>query len=418
MPRRPLRLTERAYAILAGGALLWIASRVVGSADLHILAVGTLALVPLGVATVSLRRHRLEATRRLSTRRAFPGTRVRVDLEIRNRRGSRTPFVLLEDRLPTSLGTGSRLVIPSIPSGARQRVSYEVTARGRGRYSIGPLVASVADPFDLARVRVEFDQVHDLIVYPAVEELESVQVAAPVGGSGESASRQLFRTGEEFYTMRQYEMGDDLRRIHWPSTARTGSLMIRQDETARRSAAVIFLDTRRAATGAAREPFERAVSAAASIGSHYIRAGYGVSLATPDLPPTHLAREQFLETLALVQPSRAPTLTPTLRRLRALAGTNPSLVAVLHVPDAEEVAALTGTSLSYGPKLVLLLPPRDTDPLSLPERADVERRIAGARHSLARAGWEVLILGPTTGLAEIWQRRQRRPRLASTAASS
>ena len=125
-------------------------------AAMIVLSVGILALVPLGAVVVFLRRHRLEATRRLSTRRAFPGGRVRVDIEVRNRRGSRTPFLLLEDRIPAPLGTPARLVIPSVAGGGRERASYEVTARRRGRYAVGPLVASVADPFDLARHRIEF----------------------------------------------------------------------------------------------------------------------------------------------------------------------------------------------------------------------------------------------------------------------
>jgi uncharacterized protein (DUF58 family) len=413
-----VRLTERAYAVLAGGGLLWVASRVVGSPDLHVLSVGILALVPLGAVVVFLRRHRLEATRRLSTRRAFPGGRVRVDIEVRNRRGSRTPFLLLEDRIPAPLGTPARLVIPSVAGGGRERASYEVTARRRGRYAVGPLVASVADPFDLARHRIEFEEVHDVVVYPEVEELEAVQLASPVGGSGESASRQLFRTGEDFYTMRQYEMGDDLRRIHWPSTARTGSLMIRQDETARRAAAVLYVDTRRSATGGAREPFERAVSAAASIGSLYLRTGYSVRLATPDLAPQQLSREQFLEALALMQPSRSTTLTPSLRRLRGLAGVNPSLVLVMHAPDADEVAALTSTSLVNGPKLGVLLVPREVDRMYLRQRTELDRRIETTRLSMVRAGWEVIVLDPNHRLSDVWQQRPRRPAQANSAASS
>jgi uncharacterized protein (DUF58 family) len=412
-----VRLTERAYAVLAGGALLWLASRIVGSPDLHILAVGLLALVPLAAALVRLRRHRLQATRRLSERRASPGGRIKVEIEVRNRGVSRTPFLLLEDRLPPALGSPARLVIPSVPAGGRERASYEIVARRRGRYSVGPLVASVADPFDLVRYRLEFEDVHDLVVYPEVEELEAAPVASPVGGSGESSTRQLFRTGEEFYTMRRYEIGDDLRRIHWPSTARTGSLMIRQDETARRAAAVVLLDTRRAPGGANRDRFEKAVSVAASVGVLFLRTGYGLRLATPDLPPQHVSHEQFLEALALVQPSRAPTLTPSLLRLRTLAGANPSLVVVMHVPQAEELAALTRTGLAYGPKTGVLLVPGDTGGY-LPDRAEVDRRVQAARLSLLRGGWDVVLVDPARPLADVWQRRPKRTTPAHAAASS
>jgi uncharacterized protein (DUF58 family) len=411
-------LTERAWAVLGGAALLWLASRLVGSPDLHIVSVGLLALVPLGILLVRLRRHRLQATRRLSARRAFPGTRIRVEVEVQNLGESRTSLLLLEDRLPSALGPPARLVIPNVPPGARQTVSYEFTPRRRGRYEVGPLVAQVTDPFDLARHRIEFDETHDLIVYPEVESLEATQVASPIGGSGESSSRQLFRTGEEFYTMRHYEIGDDLRRIHWPSTARIGELMIRQDETARRAAAVIFLDTRRVATGAVRDGFEKAVSAAASIGAHYLRAGYVLRLATPDLPPQQVGQEQFLETLALIQPSRLHILSPSLQRLRSVGGANPALVVVTHPPDPEELSALSRISAVYGSKLAVFLVPHDIDDLYLRPRAEIERRVEGARLSLLRAGWDVLVLDARRRLSEIWQRRPKRPEPRTTAASS
>ena len=51
--------------------------------------------------------------------------------------------------------------------------------------------------------------------------------------------------------MRQYQQGDDLRRIHWPSVARSGDLMIRQDESSRRSNALLFVDTRMGSIGQA-----------------------------------------------------------------------------------------------------------------------------------------------------------------------
>jgi uncharacterized protein (DUF58 family) len=334
-----------------------------------------------------------------------------VEVEARNATLRNTPPLLLEDRLPPALGAPARMVLPGVPAGARQAESYELIPRRRGRYAVGPLLVQVADPFDLVRHRIEFADRHDLIVYPEVEPLEALHLASPIGGAGESSSRQLFRTGEEFYTMRHYEIGDDLRRIHWPSTARSGELMIRQDETARRSAAVVFLDTRRNATGRVREGFEKAVSAAASVGVLYLKAGYVVRLATPDLPPQQVTTEQFLETLALVQPSRSPVLSPSVQRLRSVGGSNPSLVVVTHPPDAEEVAALSRISAIYGHKLAVVLGPQESPDLSLPVRADLHRRVETARHSLLRAGWEVLLLEGRRTLSEAWQRQPQRRRV-------
>ena len=75
--------------------------------------------------------------------------------------------------------------------------------------------------------------------------------------SGLALAKHLFRTGDEFYTMRAYVEGDDLRRIHWPSVARSGELMIRQDESTRRSTAVLFVDTQGRRRGQTHTPCSR-----------------------------------------------------------------------------------------------------------------------------------------------------------------
>jgi uncharacterized protein (DUF58 family) len=402
-------LTGRAWAVIAGGVFLWLVSRALGAADLHMVAVGLLALVPLSWLLVRSTRHDLDATRRLSARRAFPGTRVTVDLEVHNRGARRTSLLLLEDRLTPSLGAPARVVAGEVRPGARRTASYMLTARRRGRYPVGPLTAWVTDPFDLVRRRIEFPGQHDLVVYPEVEDLGPPRSAAPVGGAGESSTRQLFRTGEDFYTMRQYETGDDLRKIHWPSVARTGELMIRQDEAVRRASAVLMLDTRESALGVRPEAFERAVSAAASIGAHYLRAGFVVRMATADMPPRHVDLDQFLELLALIRPTTVRQLSPSLRRLGAAASGSTALVVVTSVPGPEEVAALSRLSGGFGGRLAVLVHRDDPDELYLPARHGVDRAAEVARGSMSRGGWEVLLLPPGGKLRDVWQLRDKRP---------
>jgi uncharacterized protein (DUF58 family) len=402
-------LTGRAWAVLAGGAFLWAASRLVGSPDLHMIAVALIVLVPLAALLVRATRQHLSATRRLSARRVFPGTHVRVDLEVLNRGRRRTSLVLLEDRLPATLGRSARAAVADLPVGGRREVAYRITVRGRGRYPIGPLTAWVGDPFDLVRHRIEFPDRHDLIVYPEVEDLGSLPVAAPAGGAGESSSRQLFRSGDEFYTMRAYELGDDLRRIHWPSVARTGQLMIRQDEAVRRAQTALFLDTRASSIGRHHDAFERAISAAASIGVHYLKGGFTLRLSTPERAPGQLDGDGFLELLALARPSRATQITPALRQLRLAAAPGMTVVAVTGIPTDEEVAAFSRVGPDYAVRLAVLIHPEDPDRLPIRPRWETERRAEAARTSLQRAGWEVLLLRPSSTLREAWQLRAKRP---------
>ena len=150
----------------------------------------------------------------------------------------------------------------------------------------------MSDPFALVRQRLEFDEREDLIVTPEIEDLTGTPDAAFGANVGASRTRNLFRTGEEYHTMRQYHEGDDLRRIHWPSVARTGELMIRQDESSQRANGLVFLDSRDGALGQTHgQAFERAVSVAATLGVLLSRGGFSLRFATADTPPAALSED-------------------------------------------------------------------------------------------------------------------------------
>src|SRR5207247_8505926 len=128
----------------------------------------------------------------------------------------------------------------------------------------------------------------EVLVFPRVEPLGSGGPPADRAGSGPSAVYRLAPAGEEFYTVREYESGDDLRKIHWRSVARTGQLMIRQDEARFYPRAPILLDARAPAHrgSGAEGSLEWAVSAAASTLWHLGREGFALRLATDDREPS------------------------------------------------------------------------------------------------------------------------------------
>lgn len=393
----------RGVAVFAAGIALWLAARLLGSPAMHIVAVGLVALPFAATLFARWSHQRLQVHRRLSDVRVRPGQRLSVELEVHNRGAVATSFLLVEDRLPAALGRSGRLVLTGIPARSHQRVSYPVVAHRRGRYVLGPLAIDVSDPFALTRLRLGFDLRDELTVTPEVEDLRAPD-GSPVGfGTGASRARHLFRTGEEFYTMRPYVEGDDLRRIHWPSVARTGQLMIRQDESSRRSTALVLLDTRAAVLGEAHRPaFEKAVSVAASIGMHLARSGYALRLATPQLPPEAISEDAFLDTLATISHSAARSLHPILSRLRTAAAADTTLVFVSAPPVPTELGALIGSGAGFGPRLAALVHPVDPATLAPERRAQLEGRASQARLSLTRAGWDVLVLGPQARLADVW----------------
>jgi uncharacterized protein (DUF58 family) len=400
----------RGIVVFAAGIGLWIGARVAGSPTLHMIAVGLVVLPFAAAGLARWSRQRLRIRRRLSDARVQPGQRVTVELEIENQAATQTSFLLLEDRLPPALGRSARLVIAGLPPKGKQRASYSVSAHTRGRYTLGPLTVDLSDPFALTKLRVQFDEREELVVTPEVEQLAGGP-NSPFGmTSGLALSRHLFRTGDEFYTMRPYQEGDDLRRIHWPSVARSGELMIRQDESARRSTAVLFVDTRESAVGKSHTPcFEKVVSAAASVGVLLIRYGFSMKLATTQLPPQRVGEEQMLETLAGVGHHTSRTMSTGLTRLRIAAAADTTLVVVTAPPQPTELTSLIRAGAVFGPKVVVLVHP--TDPATLPpdRRAQLEARGSQAQRSMSRSGWEVVVLSPSGRLRDVWHASRTQP---------
>jgi len=240
-------------------------------------------------------------------------------------------------------------------------------------------------------------------VYPEVEDIEPWRLGMQGAGSGDSRVRQLWRSAAEFYTMREYVTGDDLRRIHWPSVARTGQLMIRQDESTRRSLSALFFDNRNSSLGANGSPaFERGVSAAATMGRLLVRAGYAVRFASIDTPPTVVTETGLLEMLSDVGSVRARTIREALGRLRASAQPESSLVLVSSPPPAPEIGVLSQIGTGFGRKLAVFIYPVKPSTIPPPAAAELEGRAKHARSSLARAGWDVILLQPDGRLADAW----------------
>lgn len=404
----------RGVLVFAAGLAVWVGARITGSTTLHMVAVGLVVLPFVAAAFARWSRQRLRLRRRLSDTRVQPGQRVHVELEVENRSPTPTAFLLVEDRLPSALGRSARLVIAAMPPKDRQRVRYSLTPRRRGRYLLGPVTIDLSDPFALTRLRVEFDEREELVVAPEVESLTGGP-DSPFGlTSGSALARHLFRTGEDFYTMRQYVEGDDLRRIHWPSVARSGHLMIRQDESARRSSAVLFVDTRDSSVGQTHGPcFEKVVSAAASVGILLLRYGFTLQLVTTQSAPQRVGEEALLDALAAVGHHTSRALSTGLARLRLVAASDTTLVTVGSPPPPSELASLLRVGATFGPKVAVLVHPTDPETLPPDRRAQLEGRATQAQTSMSRSGWEVVVLPPSGRLREVWHASRTRPLVIS-----
>jgi uncharacterized protein (DUF58 family) len=395
-------LTPRGVAVALAAVGMWVAARILGSAGLETVAVGLLLLPFIAALFVRWGTRTIHVQRHLSDPRVAPGTRVTVRLDVTHEGAAKPSFLLLEDRLPPSLGRPARVVVAG-SARALQHVSYTIVPNARGRYMIGPLAVDRSDAFGLSRRRVLLDGRDELLVTPEVEDLRAPAEATSVTNIGSARARQLLRTGEEYYTMRGYQQGDDHRRIHWPSVARTGELMIRQDEASRRAAGLIYLDTRESMLGPERgAAFERAVSCAASIGALFTRNGFALRLGMDETPIATVDEDAFLDLLAGVRPGRARSLGRVMTGLRLAGAQDTSLVFVGAPPPPQELPPLVQAGGSFGPKLAVLVHPLDPETEPEARRSQLMSRATQAHLTLVRSGWDCLILSPSLRLRDRW----------------
>ena len=256
-----------------------VLGRLLGSPAVFLLVYGALAVLGLS---------RLLARRRLSVdavRSTLP-TRIRVDqpvdVELRVSTSRRLATVVLEEELPESFGAPVRLPVPVLPAGDAVQHGYRFTARRRGVFQVGPLVAEWADPFGLTRKRVEIAPAETVIVHPNVEsvrdritsrEWEDPPIRPP--------QSKPWPSGFEFYGMRDYVSGDDPRRIIWTASAKTEDrYLVRESEQGITDRVTLLLDTdvEHHAPGDPSETFERAVRAVASLGVRHLSDGFSVTL--------------------------------------------------------------------------------------------------------------------------------------------
>ncbi|RPK66579.1 hypothetical protein EES43_06445 [Streptomyces sp. ADI96-02] len=277
-------LTTRGRSFLAAGLAAAGCAYVLGQADL--LRVGLLlAVLPLICVAVLWRtHHRVTGTRRLAPSRVPAGSEARVHLRIDNVSRLATGLLMLQDRVPYVLGPRPRFVLDRVEPGGRREVSYRVRSDLRGRYPLGPLQLRLGDPFGMCELTRSFSAYDTLVVIPRTAPLPPLRLAGEASGYGDGRGRSLAFAGEDDVIPRGYRHGDDLRRVHWRSTARHGELMVRREEQPQRARCTVLLDTRRIAfEGAGPDSaFEWAVSAAASALVHMLERGFAVRLLTDD----------------------------------------------------------------------------------------------------------------------------------------
>ncbi|MEY9963722.1 uncharacterized protein (DUF58 family) [Streptacidiphilus sp. MAP12-16] len=418
-------LTTRGRSFLAAGITAALCAYLLGQPALLRVAL-LLSALPLASAAMLLRtRYRVASGRRLNPSRAPAGQEARVHLRVDNVSRVPTGLLMLEDKVPYVLGPRPRFVLDRVEPRGHREVSYRVRSDLRGRYPLGPLQLRLGDPFGLCELTRSFTAADTLTVVPLVQALPAIKLSGEWTGYGDSHSRAVALAGEDDVVPREYRHGDDLRRVHWRSTAKYGELMVRREEQPLRSRATVLLDTRAAGhrgSGPA-SSFEWAVSAAASLSLHLLERGYAVRLLTDTgdavvaagtSGPGWASSEAaglLLDTLAMVQLSEGQTLARAEEVLRL--GGEGLVVALLGSLDDEKLAELSRLRRRTAAAVAILL---DSSSWSLlrgigTEPGGLQSTPASSTEEQVRllreAGWTVLAARSGDSLPDLWRQADR-----------
>lgn len=398
-------LTLRGRAFVAAGVTAVVCAVLLGQPALTRVGVLVLALPLLTAAYVGRNRYRLALVRTVSPQLVTAGQPARVGLTMTNQ--GRTPHavLLVEDQLPYVLGTRPRFVLDGIGQGWRREVSYQVRSDVRGRYDVGPMTVRVSDPFGLVELGRSFQTSVPLTVTPRVVPLPPINLGGGSSGSGDNRPRAFAHGSAEDVTVREYRRGDDLRRVHWLSSARTGELMVRREEQPWQARATLFIDNRAGShrgQGVA-SSLETAVVAAASIAAHLGRRGFAVRLVTAageDAAAAWHVRDAtldtgpILESLAVLQPLRATHLDTGWLREQGQGGL---VIAVLGDLTQADLPVLRRMHHGADAGLAVAL-----DVAAWGTGVPTAPGASGAA-VLSRQGWRSVGLGPRDRLDAAWQ---------------
>lgn len=276
----------------------------------------------------------LSADLDLSRTRVVVGERATGRLLLGNPGGRR--LLPLSVELPVGAGCAT-FDLPSLGPGAHHEELFAIPTHRRAILDLGPVRAVRSDPFGLLRRDRELTEPDLLHVHPRTVRLEGSASGFIRDLEGQTI-RKLSDHDVAFHALREYVPGDDRRFIHWKSSARTGTLMVRQFEETRRSHLLVAITTRIDDYVSADE-FELAVSVAASLGAQTLRDGHTLSAMTST---RHLRGEHA--TLLLDQYSgvevepRAPRMNEALRRLgRDVTGASVAILVCGSLVDAAEL---------------------------------------------------------------------------------
>ncbi|KUO21342.1 DUF58 domain-containing protein [Streptomyces dysideae] len=331
-------LSATGWGVLAGGAVLTPVGYALGYGEAA--ALGVTCVLAVAVAVLwTLPAPVLGAERQITPSRVGRGDPAEGRLTLTNTGGRTRRGLRAVDRC------GERDItvdVPPLRPGTAHELRYALPTARRGRVPVGPLRLERTDPLGLARRMRPYGGSDTLLVRPRVCPLpvlpsgQAHHVEGPASDTADDGSLT-------FHALREYVLGDDLRRVHWRSTARTGTLMVRQMVDVSLPHTTLVLDTRRRAY-ASEDDFELAVDCAASVAYAAARSHFPVHLVSEAGPVLHTDGsgndgEALLDGLAVVERSDLRSVTAAFDGLENHRGGG-ALVVVTGTGDTRGLSAV------------------------------------------------------------------------------
>ena len=320
LPRRIVRalgaVTGNGWAVVLACAvaalLVWRAGWLEAGV---VLGVGVISLLIGALSTLGGSGYAVEVA--LPHTRTVAGQTVLGELRVRNTRQRALRPGIVE--LPVG-PSAPPFVVPRLAPGETWAEPFAVPTHRRGVIVLGPARSVRGDALGLFRRIRPWNEPVRLIVHPRTIRVpfDATGFQSDVEGV---ATARLSSSDVSFHALRDYAPGDDRRHVHWPTTARTGRLTVRQFEETRRSHHLILLDTDRASWPDP-DDFETAVSVAASLAVAGLSRNRRVSVATSSGWLSTTSPGRLLDACAEVGPVAGPP--SVLQRVRECVAARPA----------------------------------------------------------------------------------------------
>jgi uncharacterized protein (DUF58 family) len=334
-------LTERGRLVLLLGLGVYLVAWAFGSRSLYPAATG-LVLAAVGARIwVAIIQQPVTLRRSIGSKEPLEGDDVTVGLEAHAQRhpGPRSLEVY------EKIGRLGERKVQLTRHGRPLLARYVLQNVPRGRYQFEAVRAVFEDPFSLAKAELHLGTESALLVYPRLVELERLFTQS--GGAMQTGGRVLLRrtAGYDLHSVREYEQGESLRKVHWRTTARRGTLMVKELEDMPHDEVAVLLDAQ--AQVVVGESFDVQVRAAGSILRAHALRGRRSLLTISSSPPSSSHVASFdgewrvaLELLATAEPNGTEPVARFLDRDASAASQAGELVVVTGALDARLADAL------------------------------------------------------------------------------